>query len=314
MRDFSESLSQYGPSSANSRNERANRAFYAQLSEFRGPAALNAGVRLEDNERFGSAMTWRAGAAWRPASSGTRLRVSAGTGIKEPTFYETYATGFATGNPELEPEESTSYEAGLDQELGDIARLSLTGFRQSYRNLIQYTFSPPEPGGPNYHNVARARSRGLEAEASVAAGGMRLSSFYTYLDTEVEDSGFDEGPSATFVEGEPLLRRPGHTIGASAFVRIASGIGLDATVRRTGERSDRDFSAWPANPVTLPAYTLVDLAASFEPGSGAGRPGMRLTLRVENLLDESYHEVWGFAAPGRAVYVGGSLAVGGGEG
>ena len=314
VRDFSESLSQYGPSSANSRNERGNRAFYAQLSEFRGPAALNAGVRLEDNERFGSAMTWRAGAAWRAASSGTRVRVSAGTGIKEPTFYETYATGFATGNPDLEPEQSTSYEAGLDQELGGIARLSLTGFRQNYRNLIQYTFSPPAPGGPNYHNVARARSRGLEAEASVAASRVRLSSFYTYLDTEVEDSGFDEGPSATFVEGEPLLRRPRHIIGASAFAQVASGIGLDASVRRTGERSDRDFSAWPANPVTLSAYTLVDLAASFELGSGAGRPGMRLTVRMENLLDQAYHEVWGFAAPGRAVYVGGSLALGGGEG
>ncbi|MYH48256.1 MAG: TonB-dependent receptor, partial [Gammaproteobacteria bacterium] len=314
VRDFSESLSQYGPSSANSRNERGNRAFYAQLSEFRGPAALNAGLRLEDNERFGSAMTWRAGAAWRAASSGTRVRVSAGTGIKEPTFYETYATGFATGNPDLEPEQSTSYEAGLDQELGGIARLSLTGFRQNYRNLIQYTFSPPAAGGPNYHNVARARSRGLEAEASVAASRVRLSSFYTYLNTEVEDSGFDEGPSATFVEGEPLLRRPGHIIGASAFAQVASGIGLDASVRRTGERSDRDFSAWPANPVTLSAYTLVDLAASFELGSGAGRPGMRLTVRMENLLDQAYHEVWGFAAPGRAVYVGGSLALGGGEG
>ena len=40
---------------------------------------------------------------------------------------------------------------------------------------------------------------------------------------------------------------------------------------------------------------------------------MRLTVRVENLLNESYHEVWGFAAPGRAVYVGGSVALGGGQ-
>ncbi len=314
VRDFSESLSQWGPSSANSRNERGNQAFYAQLSEFRGPAALNAGLRLEDNERFGAAMTWRAGAAWRAASSGTRMRASAGTGIKEPTFYETYATGFATGNPELEPEESTSFEAGLDQELGSIGRLSITGFSQSYRNLIQYTFSPPEPGGPNYHNVARARSRGLEAEASVAVSRVRLSGFYTYLDTEVEDAGFDEGPSATFVEGEPLLRRPRHTVGASALVQVASEIGLDASVRRTGERGDRDFSGYPAVPVTLPAYTLVDLAASFELAPAPGRAGMRLTLRMENLLDESYHEVWGFAAPGRAVYVGGSVAVGGSEG
>lgn len=314
VRDFSQSLAQWGPSADNSENERGNQAFYAQLSEFRGPAALNAGVRLEDNERFGVAMTWRAGAAWREAAPGTRLRASAGTGIKEPSFYETYATGFATGNPELEPEESTSFEAGIDQELGSIARLSLTGFSQSYRNLIQYTFSPPEPGGPNYHNVAEARSRGLEAEASVTGTRFRLSGSYTYLETKVEDSGFDEGPSATFVEGQPLLRRPKHTVGASAFVQFTGGIRLDASVRHTGERSDRDFSAFPANPVTLPAYLLLDLAASLEVRPAPGRPGMTLTLRAENLLDESYQEVWGFAAPGRAVYVGGSVAVGGGDG
>ena len=242
------------------------------------------------------------------------MRASAGTGIKEPSFYETYATGFATGNRELEPEESTSFEAGIDQELGSAARLSLTGFSQSYRNLIQYTFSPPERGGPNYHNVAKARSCGLEAEASLTANRVRLAGSYTYLDTKVEDSGFDEGPSAAFVEGEPLLRRPRHAVGASAFVRVAAGIGVDATVRRTGERSDRDFSAYPANPVTLPAYTLVDLAASFEVGADRGRPGIAVTLRAENLLGESYQEVWGFAAPGRAFYVGGSVAVGGGEG
>ncbi len=312
VRDFSQSASPWGASASHSRNERRNQAVYAQASDVRGSLALNAGARLEANERFGRAATWRAGVAWRASSAGMRLRASAGTGIKEPTFFETYATGFATGNPDLEPETSTSFEAGLDKELGDAARLSLTAFRQSYRNLVQYTSSPPAAGGPNYHNVAEASSRGIEAEASAAAGPVRLSGFYTLLDTEVEDSGFDEGPSATFVEGEPLLRRPKHTVGASAFVRIANGIALDASARRTGERGDRDFGSWPADPVTLPAYALVDLAARFEVNRWG--PGVRLTVRLDNLLDESYQEAWGFAAPGRAAYVGGSVAVGGRDG
>ena len=141
VRDFSQSLSQWGPSSDNSGNDRGNQAFYAQLSEFRGQAALNAGLRIEDNERFGAAMTWRA------ASAGTRVRASAGTGIKEPSFYKTYATGFATGNRELEPEESTSFEAGIDQELGSAARLSLTGFSQSYRKSDPVHLLPPGARG-----------------------------------------------------------------------------------------------------------------------------------------------------------------------
>ncbi len=313
VRSFSESLSQWGPSASNADNSRGNRALYAQFSQIRGPVALSAGARIEDNERFGVAMTWKAGGAWRPVS-GTRVRVSVGTGIKEPTFIETYSAGFARGNPNLEPEESINVEAGIDQELPGRAHLSLTGFHQDYRNLIQYTSSPPVTGGPNYHNIAQARSRGAEAEVSVALFGLHLSGFYTYLDTEVVDSGFDEGPSATFVTGEQLLRRPKHTVGASANLRLAGGVGFSGNLRRTGERNDRDFSTWPASAVTLSAYTLLDLATSIDADLLGLGTGVTLTLRAENLLDELYQEAWGFPAPGRAFYVGAKVDVGGGGG
>ncbi len=313
IRAFSRSFSQYGSSSSSSENDRRNHAAYTQLSWQRGGLALNGGLRAERNERYGSAATWKAGAAWQPPSGRTRLRAAAGTGIKEPTFLETYASGFTRGNPDLEPELSTSFEAGVDQELGGGAGLSLTGFSQSYRGLIQYTSSPPTQGGPNYHNVAKARSRGLEAKGVVDAGPGRLTVTYTWLDTEVIDAGFHEGPGAAFVAGEPLLRRPKHTAGVSASVQVTRAVRFEAGMRHTGERGDRDFSAYPATPVTLPAYTLVDLSAEIEVvRAGAGRPGFVLTVRTENLMGAEYEEVWGFAAPGRGVYVGGRLALGGG--
>ena len=311
VRGFNQSFSQFGESSGSSESDWWNRAFHAQLSWIRDALALNAGLRAEDDERFGAAATWRTGATWRSASSGTRLRVSAGTGIKEPTFFETFATGFVTGNPDLTPERSTSFEGGIDQDLGGAARLSLTGFRQNYRDLIQYTGSPPAEGDPNFFNVARARSQGLEAEASVEASRLRLTGAWTYLDTEVRDAGFDEGAGATFVEGAALLRRPKHTLAATAFYRVSSRVGLDLGLRRVGEREDRDFSTFPAEPVTLPAYTVLDLAASFDLAGDSGRPGFTLTLRAENLLDSAYEEVWGFAAPGRGLYVGGRVVLGG---
>lgn len=313
VRAFSRSFSQFGPSASSSENDRRNHAAYTQLSWRRGGLALNGGVRAERNERFGTAATWKAGAAWRSAAERTRLRAAAGTGIKEPTFFETYAAGFTRGNPDLEPEHSTSFEAGLDQDLGGGARLSLTGFSQSYRDLIQYTFTPPAQGDPNYHNVARARSRGVEAEGVVDAGPVRLAANYTWLDTEVEDAGFHEGEGATFVAGEPLLRRPKHTVGASVFAEVAPRARFEVSLRRKGECADRDFSTFPATPVTLPAYTVVDLAAEIEVvGARAGRPGLVLAVRAENLTGAGYEEVWGFAAPGRGVYVGGRVVVGGG--
>ncbi len=311
VRGFNQSFSQFGGSSGNSGNDWWNRAFHAQIAWVRDALALNAGLRAEDDERFGAAATWRSGGAWRSEASGTRLRLSSGTGIKEPTFFETFATGFVTGNPDLTPEHSTSFEGGIDQEFGGSLKLSLTGFSQSYRDLIQYTGSPPAEGDPNFFNVAKARSRGLETEANVEAGRLRLTGSYTYLDTEVQDSGFDEGPSATFVEGSALLRRPKHTMAASAFYPVSSRVDLDLSLRRVGEREDRDFSSFPAEPVSLPAYTVLDLSASFDLAGGSGRPGFTLTVRAENLLDSAYEEIWGFAAPGRGLYVGGRVILGG---
>ena len=311
VRGFNQSFSQFGESAGNSGNDWWNRAFHAQVSWVRDALALNAGLRAENDERFGAAAAWRGGAAWRSEAAGTRLRVSSGTGIKEPTFFETFATGFVTGNPDLTPERSTSLEGGIDQEFGDAIKLSLTGFSQSYRDLIQYTGSPPAEGDPNFFNVAKARSRGLETEANVEAGRLRLTGSYTYLDTEVQDSGFDEGPGATFVEGSALLRRPKHTMAASAFYPVSARVDLDVSLRRVGEREDRDFASFPAEPVSLPAYTVLDLSASFDLVGGGGRPGFTLTVRAENLLDSAYEEVWGFAAPGRGLYVGGRVVLGG---
>jgi outer membrane cobalamin receptor len=36
-----------------------------------------------------------------------------------------------------------------------------------------------------------------------------------------------------------------------------------------------------------------------------------LQIRIENLLDEGYRDVFGYSAPGRAVLLGGKLRVGG---
>ena len=172
-------------------------------------------------------------------------------------------------------------------------------------------FSPPVAGGPNYYNVAEARSRGAEAEAQADAGPVRLTASYTWLDTEVRDAGFDEGPGAAFVEGQSLLRRPRHTAAAGAFVSVGDRATVDLGVRRVGEREDRDFSTWPAGAVVLPAYTVLDAAANVGVFGGDGRPALVLTIRAENLLDAEYEEVQGFQAPGRGVYLGGKVSFGG---
>jgi vitamin B12 transporter len=133
----------------------------------------------------------------------------------------------------------------------------------------------------------------------------------TWLDTEVLDAGFATGPGDAFVEGERLLRRPEWTFSGSLRYRLSSGVDLTASVRRVGERADRDFTTYPATPVVLDAYTTLNLGGEVELWApGAGRPGLVLTLRGENLMDRRYEEVLGFPAPGRGLYLGGRMSFG----
>lgn len=311
QRSFSESMSQFGPSNGESENERWNRAAFAHLVSTVAAVDVNGGIRLEDNELFGRSGTWQLGASWSYAAAG-RLRGSIGTGIKEPTFFENYATGFATGNPDLDPERSSSWEVGVEQGLLDGAvQLAAGWFDQTFTDLIQYTFSPPNPGDPNYFNIAEARARGLEAAARLRRGGLRVSADATWLDTEVVDSGFDSGEGATFVEGGRLLRRPHVVLGGNVGYHVEGRGSVSASVRRIGAREDRDFSAFPAAPTTLDAYTLLGVGAEIDVWRGEALSALAITLRADNLLDAEYEEVFGFAAPGRQLYVGARVGLGG---
>ncbi|MFC1661583.1 TonB-dependent receptor plug domain-containing protein [Gemmatimonadota bacterium] len=312
-RSTNESLSDFGPSSGWSEHRRQNLAFFTQAVADVGGVATSLAGRLEDNERFGRFFTYQAGFSYAVPAAGLRFRASFGRAVKEPTFFENFATGFALGNPDLDPERSLARELGLEQELlrGRVS-LSATFFTQSFTDLIQYTFSPPGPGDPNFFNVAEASARGAELTVGVRFGPFNGGVGYTYLDTEVVDSGFDQGSGATFVEGERLLRRPTHLFSVSGAYALGHLGSLNAGVRFVGNRDDRDFSTWPAAPVLLSRYTVVDLGATFTLVAARDRrPGLALLIRGENLLGERYQEAFGFPAPGRGVYAGARVTFGG---
>src|SRR5205823_2522286 len=67
----------------------------------------------DNYQRFGRYATYRAGVSVR-IGAGARAIASVGTGFKEPGFYENFATGFVRGNPDLTPEHSHNWEAGLE--------------------------------------------------------------------------------------------------------------------------------------------------------------------------------------------------------
>lgn len=298
------SLSQYGPDSGAFDAARTNRAWYVQAHGSAWTrATYQVGARLDDNSAFGTFRTARVGAAWRMTNA-WQVRGAAGTAFRAPTFFENFATGYVRGNPGLSPERTNSREVAVDGRVRK-ASVSATVFQQRFRDLIQYTAVTPTPLAPNYVNVAAADADGVEVEASTMIRGTSVRGTYTLVHTRVVDAGVDRGDGATFVRGEPLMRRPRHAARldlARAIVRTRGEVALG--IAYTSQATDRDFSAWPTKPVTLPARTLVDVSANVRLTEARARIPVQLRIRGENLTGVDYQAVFGFRAPGRQLRAG----------
>ncbi len=282
------------------------------------PYTLTLGARYEHNERFGDFRTYRAAASVR-LTEGTRLRTSLGTAFREPTFLENFGGGFVIGNPSLQPEHARSADVGLEQTLGAWGSVGATWFSNSFRDLIDYTYSATQP---NYFNLARTRARGAELEGRVTLpAGVHADAAFTYLDTHVIDPGSSTALTATFSPGAHLLRRPMHTLDVGAGVAGRFGT-LDARALRVGTREDNYYAPdFSVSHVTLPAYTRVDVSGELSNDGMRVLPAAAITARIENLFDARYTEAAGFnydfrqtddaslrrtgyRAPGRRILVG----------
>ncbi|MDX1430493.1 MAG: TonB-dependent receptor, partial [Rhodothermales bacterium] len=306
-RSFDESISEFGNSTSSLDVQRLNVAAYGQMHAMliRG-LALTAGVRIDDNEEFGTFFTFRGGLSY-VLTTGTRLRGSVGRAFKEPTFFENFSANvFARGNPDLKPERSLTWELAVEQELWE-SRLHLgaTFFEQRFRDLIQYTFAPPNPTDPNFFNLPAATARGVEVEAAIRpARTLMIRTAVTGLDTEVDNPGFDTTAGDEFVRDSTLLRRPAFTLTAEVSYRLLDRATLSPVVQHVGARADRDFSTFPATRIALDPYTDLAISADidlYRTGSGTT---VALQCRVDNVLDEAYQEVFGFSAPGRRIAAG----------
>ena len=310
-RSTSESrFQQFPATTASFAAHRTNEALYAELiGTPRERLTYTVSGRADDNATYGTFVTGRASAAWDLVPRLT-LRAAAGNAFKAPAFDETFSSTFTIGNPNLDPERTTSWEASAEYRAGARVAVSATYFDQRFRDLIQYVFGDESTGfrGTN-ENLGAASARGLEVEARAPRlGSMDVAANVTLLRTRVTDAG--NGGFGTFVNGERLLRRPAQTAALTAGYRLPGASHVGVGLRYVGERDDRDF----ANEVrvTLPSYTLVDLSGELALG-GVTRTltPFVLTFRVDNAFDRDYKPTFGFAAPGRTVLIGARALVGG---
>jgi vitamin B12 transporter len=111
--------------------------------------SLAASVRRDENSRFADITTYRGEASYR-FPTGTRVRGAYGTGLKNPGYFELYgfSDGRYIGNPNLRPEKSKGWEAGIEQAFGGTkATIGATYFDSRLTDEIFTTFRRP-PSSP----------------------------------------------------------------------------------------------------------------------------------------------------------------------
>lgn len=254
-------------------------------------AAVSASVRHDANDRFRDTTTWRVQGSYR-LETGTRLRAAAGSGVKNPGFYELYGfvDGRFIGNPNLKPEHSEGWELGVEQALADDGLLiGVTYFDSRLKDEIFTTFPPPRFIASPANRATRSKQRGVETFVRAQlAPAWRIDAAYTHL--RARENGVEE------------VRRPNNIASLAVDWRAPADTGgINLVVRYTGRQTDLAFinRNFVPSRVTLDDYTLVNLSGDLKINDH-----LALFGRVENLLSTDYEDVFSFVNPGRTGYVG----------
>lgn len=242
-------------------------------------------VRIDDYEAFGTHTTYALGAV---ATYGD-LRVfgSYGTAFKAPSLSERYEVGFFnTGNPDLEPETSESWEIGADWSLHAMWRLGASYYQTRIDNLIEYDF-----GALQNINVGEARIDGAEVYIAFAPTG--------WADFKLE---YDWTDATNGDTGAQLARRPKDALSLHARLHPSARATLALTWTYVGDRTDvtyDDLGQFLSSAGRVDAYNLGAIAASYDLDAHAA-----LFIRVNNVTDETYEQPAAFAGAPRNVLFG----------
>ena len=265
-------------------NQTTNSVFALHRVDF-GQLGLSLGGRVDTVDGKETFPTWRATATYSIAETGTKLRVSAGTGAKAPTLFQRFSI---YGTPGLQAEENLSIEAGVDQKFWNgRGTFSLTAFDTRYRNLIGFNFALNNGIG-GYYNVGRANIKGFEAAANiiVVPEAWRMRAAYTYL--HAVDS----------VTGLQLLRRPKHKGFVSLVYTGIPKIQIEGRITFVGSRIDiaNDF---PYARVRMAPFAKLDGRISYQVSEK-----ISLFARIENATNARYQEIRDYGVAGRSFYAG----------
>jgi iron complex outermembrane receptor protein len=242
---------------------------------------IEKGVVVDLPKGTTSGVNPQVGVFWGLPSGMARLTVSGKTRLPSMKDRFSYKFGTAVPNPLLEPERSTTYEAGYQGALGSRATLQASVFYSAVTNLIQRVVL-----GPNLsqqQNVGETSAAGIEADLRTTPWrALEIAGSYTLLDRDNISS-----PST------PLTETPRHkglvSVTAGPFARLRGMVSVEFEAGRETLNEGGHY-------YDVPAFAVVNAKVSW---NVAGQ--LDIDVSGLNLSDRNYWVIDGYPEAGRVI-------------
>ncbi|WP_343737151.1 ligand-gated channel protein [Achromobacter sp.] len=269
--------------------------------------AVTTGLRMDEDENFGSHFSPRLYGVWHMAERWT-LKGGVSTGFRAPDLRQTVAGwgqtsrgGNMYGNPDLTPEKSVTQEIGLLYDDGEGMSAGVTLFNNDFKDKITRVACPLSQctDGPNqfgsdpttYMNVDKAVSRGVEASLKLPlAADWSMTSSYTFTKSEQKSGQY---------KGEPLNQLPKHLFTTTVNWQPSDALQAWARVNFRG-RESQPTTGPSSDALVAPSYTFVDLGGSY-----AVNKTVSVYAGIYNLFDKQVaYDDFGYVEDGRRYWLG----------
>ena len=239
---------------------------------------VEVGVRFNDNSRYGNNSTY----TFNPSYSITNnLRVfgSIASGYKAPSIYQVYDD--FSGNKDLQPEESTNYEIGLQQSHPVISSRAVY-FQREIRDGIDFDYI-----NYRYFNFVKQEVSGLELEINLRPiKAFNITANYTLITGEEQTQSRKTFSDTTY---DHLLRRPKHSINVTAGYQICPEFFVSVSGRSASERYD--VGGYMSEDVVVDGYFILNAYAEY-----SYREHLKFFVDLQNITDKKFVDIRGYMA------------------
>ena len=264
--------------------------FLEQVLDFWDKISLDLSYRRENHPYFKSHDVFKTGLAVSVTDK-TDLYFSFGQGFKAPSLYQLFSS---SGNRDLKPEKSQSWETGFSYAFADWLSFSGTYFQTDIKHIIDYVYINPVTYLGRYMNAAKEKIRGFELKTKYEpVQWLTINAGYTYLNGEQD---FVDDDFITIFR-RALIRVPEDNFLFKAGFHKGKW-SADFDLERVSQRIDRIWG-WVDEFVTMKPYTLANISANYQLNEN-----LDLLCKINNVFNVNYERIKGYQEETLSLYAG----------